>query len=131
MTDCPTVEHPYHEGFWVVIGTAAPVFLLASVVAAGPLKRDRSSGSLSRRNLPITALAFCGGSINLSVLTVALQSLAEEHDTANKSLVTYALALSIFLLALGVEGVVTPKKSESGSRQTEQPAKPNEASDAG
>src|SRR6266542_432450 len=86
------MAHPYHETYWVVIGTAAPVIALAAVVALNPanigLERLIRNQPQDTEKLPINfwlrlfnfmALQLCVMS-QLGAFVLSLVALATKND---------------------------------------------------
>jgi hypothetical protein len=93
--------HPYHEAFWVVVGTAAPVITLAAIVASGQLHLPETH-YVERVVVRTTVVAsgilgLCCGT-QIVALGEALNSLAHERDTT--SLVGPATVIIVGLLLL-------------------------------
>ena len=99
--------HPYHEAFWVVIGTAAPVIILAASVAASQLLGEtafRDDIVVLPRRLRLAAanslaLGFCWW-FEITALIFALISLRGDHDWGNAGGETYAMAATAVSLLL-------------------------------
>jgi hypothetical protein len=83
----------YHEQFWVVAGTAAPVIALAAVVAAGPTY-DMSSARLGKVVFTVISIATLA---ELAVLCVSLISISV-RDAVLSPVVAVVLAVGGFLL---------------------------------
>jgi hypothetical protein len=124
--------HPYHEAFWVVVGTAAPVITLAAIVATGHLRfpeGDYVERVVLRPTLvKAVMLAACMGA-QVTVLAVTLQSLRQERDT---NLIGATVAIILGLLLLAVEAswtaFLTPTMTRgTRSREAEQ-SEPDAAS---
>jgi hypothetical protein len=103
----------YHEAFWVVIGTAAPVVALAAVVAEGQVMRavlditTREDGTLRTRlsSAGIVVLAGVGFLVLCVFLQIAgfldaVRSLAMERDSASTWRGILEITTGIFLLLL-------------------------------
>jgi hydrogenase/urease accessory protein HupE len=103
------MTHPYHEAFWVVVGTAAPVIILAAIVAVGQLNLGRAASTRSRKRfaasdrLSFVEFSIFGFAFAIQGLPLgdALASLAAEQDKASLNLAVYCLTSSFVLLFLG------------------------------
>ena len=83
----------YHEAFWVVAGTAAPVVALAAVVAVGPTY-DMSTALLGKVAFALISIATLA---ELAVLSASLISVSVGRDVLSP-VVTAVLAVGGFLL---------------------------------
>ena len=96
----------YHADFWIVVGTASPVIILAAVVSASdsmtingprsgkhPHRRDYAR-PLYYHNAFIVLLQALG-------LLAALSSLANERDAYSLTWVTFFELVSVCLLLMG------------------------------
>jgi hypothetical protein len=126
LRETRTVPAEYHEAFWVVVGTAAPVLLLTAVVAIGQaletlperaLRRRRAAMQAGRRWRwppkrwrhsvwiyvlwdPLYWVSFVALTINVLVFGAALTSLSVESDSWNLTLTRDAIAASILVILL-------------------------------
>ena len=99
---CQTARVAYHEAFWVVVGTAAPVIALGSIVAFG-----RAISLLGGRRTQLLIGVFsmlfltaCFGFTTL-VMFVSLLSLAKGRDGKDLISVSSFLLFSMLLLWVG------------------------------
>jgi uncharacterized membrane protein len=103
----------YHETFWVVVGTSAPVILLALVVSATQIlrtfvewpKRDRVT-SRRWRGVAIAATVFTAVSFLFTFVLlwvywdISLRSLEDRADWGNTDVVRGRLDLAVLFLLL-------------------------------
>ena len=103
---CQTARVAYHESYWVVVGTAAPVIALAATVTysqgfalvSGPDRRVRVFGWVAHVSQGICVL------VQVVALAHALTSLTKNSDNGlNPAAVE--LYIGLFLLLLG--GLIT------------------------
>jgi hypothetical protein len=120
---CPVAGH-YHEAFWVLVGTATPVLLVANVVAAGQTMTslDFPKGAFSADDpvqtevlgqlwrpfmvvrarllnfgshpLAVFAVACLQAIINIILLLNALSSLEDERDFIGTGFAIWLVVLS-------------------------------------
>jgi hypothetical protein len=115
----------YHEAFWVVVGTAAPVIALADVVLVGQLV---ATGSAEQNrpdrldNLVFVVLAACFTS-QLFLLLFALDSLATDSDAVSTWWAAATTTFGIFLLfAAGGFIALAPRARSAFARSAKRPA---------
>jgi hypothetical protein len=93
--------HPYHETFWVVTGSAAPVIMLAAIVAFGQLQTPDVDGVpravVTTISVGAAILSSCFVTQFLA-LSRALDSLSQERDTARLGEEKRLIVLGLFLL---------------------------------
>jgi hypothetical protein len=107
----------YHEAFWVVVGSAAPVIALSATIALGqvldvlgprrPRPHKRSSWekwklALRSRLFWAYATAVVTYAINLGVFANSASSLAHERDDENTSLIVVLSVLSLAFVLIQV-----------------------------
>jgi hypothetical protein len=108
------MAHPYHETFWVVAGTTAPVIALAAVVAYGQLAeiwpgKDDDDPAAEKALLVASFALVISFLTQGAVLGTALLSVADRRDRWGVPALPFCLiGAGIFLLwiAVGITGVV-------------------------
>jgi hypothetical protein len=122
------MAHPYHEAFWIVAGTAAPVIALAAVVAYGQLA-DVWPGEDDAD--PAAKQVLTGASIALvlsfltqgAVLGTALLSLAAYRDKWGVPGVAFWLiGAGIFLLWIGALLTAMVRVGQRGAKSLRPPS---------
>jgi len=100
----------YHEAFWVVAGTGAPVIALAALVVLnqiiGLMARHKITGAEippDRHRSLVTCYWLIGAAVAIQiwVLTVALESLAAERDRFPLFAPGSAMIAGFLLLTVG------------------------------
>ena len=99
----------FHADFWVVVGTASPIFSLAAIAAAGDARTIKYSGvAKRRREKPYNGYArpLYFNSVYVLILQalallLALLSLANDRDAFSLAWVTGTELASISILLLG------------------------------
>lgn len=115
----------YHEQFWVVAGTAAPVLALTAVVAIrGWLSRAWrviNEGGLFSTAVLVYALAAGQFAAEFWVFTDALNSLGEGHDVASPARMTIFLQAALGLLVAQVVAEAVMRAGRGGTRHQPSP----------
>lgn len=121
----------FHEGFWLVAGTAAPVVALAAVVSigdalregiasiaeatplldaqansAGRLKGDRLTSTTTRAARRLYALGLSNLFLQAALLAVSLVSLADDANLVPPWIAIVAAVGGLLLLAFSALGAV-------------------------
>jgi hypothetical protein len=109
----------YHETFWVVIGTAAPVIALAGTVTFFQAPGALSDAGLVRGDAGRTAihaawLAFIASvaciSLEVGALWAALSSIAARADAAGVTVIQYVTVGGFVLLLPAGAGLVLTQR---------------------
>ena len=87
----------YHESYWVVVGTAVPVVLLAVVLALTDVIRKGREKRGWNGWLSIVA-AYINDFLLIILLLTSLSSLAHENDAMPLTASTYLLAATLILV---------------------------------
>lgn len=89
----------YHEAFWVVIGTAAPVIALSYVVAISEIVKAyplRIPKRYATRYIVQMALTMLGFTLTLITLTFTLASLDHGHNSMPTAVAGLLTLISLF-----------------------------------
>src|SRR5215472_10070493 len=124
----------YHEAFWVVIGTAAPVITLAATVGYHQLSSQPAPKHVTWFDTSRAAIGYLalGGCVLLQVaaLTDALNSLGDARDLGSLQVAKNLVVCGLGLLFLGVIPNMTlwssrrPKQRKPGRRDSDSDEQP-------
>lgn len=124
----------YHEAFWVVAGTTAPVFMIANIVAAGQGGQDLLDALNSlpsgawpirevRRVLKAPRRAAAVLIVNVGALFLAMTSLADEHDNLRPDFgLTVVLAGTLLTFWVATEAATAKARLRLAVLQASRPS---------